>query len=131
MQGRSVVTHKVLVHCCDERCREDLSDILAAEIFTLSFVPNREDMLLGLLESDYDLVVYGMERVDPDDVKILKILKKMRPKVPVIVISSDPSSERGGKILQEGVVYYAVKPYNPEAIKSVIYSTLGEVTAKN
>ena len=124
LEGERDVTHKVLVVCRDKDCQDSLSKMMSDEVFDIHFLLGKEDMLLEIMERDYDLIVYGLEADDYSDLKIIKILKKVRPKVPVIVISSESSSELGAKILQEGVVYFAVKPYNPEAVKSVIYNTL-------
>ena len=116
--------HRVLVVCIDKDCRDCLQNMLYKGAFEVYFLNDKEDMLLELMERDYELLVYGLQPDDYNSLKILKILKKIRPKVPLIVISNESSSELGAKILQEGVVYFAVKPYNPEAIKSVIFNTM-------
>jgi DNA-binding NtrC family response regulator len=84
------------------------------------------DLLLEVLENDYNLIIFDLEISKLNGLKTVKILRKIRPKVSLVVISGDPSKELGGKILQEGVAYYAIKPINPEAISGTIFKALKE-----
>jgi DNA-binding response OmpR family regulator len=121
------VKSKVLVACRDELCLERLKELLSFEQLTFITIDEDTDLLLEILDRDYALIIYGLEKSDPQGLKMIRILRKMRPKVPLIVISDDPCEELGGKVLHEGVIHYAVRPFNPAAIKNAITTAIGTV----
>ncbi|MFQ5771343.1 MAG: response regulator [bacterium] len=116
---------KILIACCDE-CRNNLLKLLTCRNLTINSIWEDADLLLEVLERDYGVIIYDLEISKLDGLKMVKILRKIRPKVSLVIISNDPSKELGGKILQEGVAYYAVKPMNPEAIIETVFNSLIE-----
>ncbi len=84
------------------------------------------DLLMEVLERDYDVVFYDLEisNLNGDAFKMIKILRRIRPKLSLIVISNDSSKEVGGKILQEGITYYALKPINLHAMTEALSMVL-------
>lgn len=92
-----------------------------AELVILS---NHIDLLLFLLEHDCLAAIYGLESPSEVGLKVVQILRRIRPKLPLIVISDEATREVGGKILQEGVNYYALKPISPEQFHQVMTTVL-------
>jgi two-component system chemotaxis response regulator CheY len=45
--------------------------------------------------------------------------------VPVVVISTEGSTERMADIKEKGVRAYIRKPFNPEQVRDVVYDVLG------
>lgn len=119
---RSKVEPKTLISCREEICRDQVVEIILGLGLKFQARTRDDDFLLELLERDYDLIIYDLEGTTLDGLKMVKILRKIRPKIPVIVISNDPCKELGGKILHEGVVYYAVKPLSSESIRGALHS---------
>ncbi|MFQ5770456.1 MAG: response regulator [bacterium] len=115
---------KILIACRGDECRAKLLNLLTSPRLTLRAICEEADLLLEMLERDYHVIIYDLEISKLDGLKMVKILRKIRPKVALVVISRNPSKELGGKILQEGVAYYGVKPINPEAIKEAVLSAL-------
>lgn len=117
---------KIVIACVDDECRTHLLAALKPHGLSFHSVSEDADLLLEVLEKDFDIIIYDLEIANLDGVKMVKILRKIRPKVALVVISNDPSTELGGKILQEGVAYYAVKPINPEAVKGAVLSAVSK-----
>lgn len=82
------------------------------------------DLLYQLLQTDYEMVVVDLDLPCAGDAKMVGVVRRMRPKVPVVVLSSDASVELGGRILQEGVAYYSVKPAAKETLGNVLDAIL-------
>lgn len=122
--GEHEVEGKILIACRDDECRNQILNLLRSTDLTVHSVWEEADVLLEVLESDYDLIIYDLEISKLNGLKMVKILRKIRPKVSLVVISSDPCKELGGKILQEGVAHYEVKPINPEAINEAVLAAL-------
>ncbi len=121
---RDTVKGNILIACRDNECRIHLLRMLSKPTVTVDSVTEDEDVLLQMLEKDYDALIVDLDMLSFDGLKMVKILRRMRPKVPLVVISNDPSKELGGKILQEGVIYYAVKPVHLEAVKQAVLNCL-------
>jgi len=54
----------------------------------------------------------------------VKIIKRIKPKIPLIVISDDIESVEGGKIYEEGVFHLAQKPIDKNIIKEIISASI-------
>lgn len=115
---------KILVASRDEACQKSLHDIFDSRKQRIATVPDDADLLLALLDGDYIALIYDLEFSAIDSLKMVKILKKLRPKILLVVLSNDPSKELGGKVLQEGVAYYGIKPIHGQTISRVLLNVL-------
>ncbi|MFQ5705977.1 MAG: response regulator [bacterium] len=115
---------RVLLVCNDENCRKGLMHLFKGSGLSIHGVLGDADLLLEILDREYDLVIYDLESSNKDGLKLIKIMRRIRPKVPLLVISSDPSKKLGGKVLQEGVTYYSVKPIEPAGFKEAVLTIL-------
>ncbi|MFQ5677136.1 MAG: response regulator [bacterium] len=122
--GEVNVHGKILIACRDESCRKSLLNLFAGQDCSVTAVPDETDLLLEILERDYDVLIYDLENSALNGLKGVKIIKKIRPKLALVVISNNPSKELGGRILQEGVIYYDVKPIHAEAMKRAVSNRL-------
>lgn len=111
----------ILVACGDEACRKILEDLLKRQRLIFQTVSDDADLLLALLDNDYLALIYDLDFSVLDSLKMVKILRKLRPKISLMVISDDPSKELGGKVLQEGVAYYGIKPIYEPAFCNVLH----------
>lgn len=119
---------KVLVASCDKGCQKILGDLFKNQKLTVETVSDEADLLLAILDNDYDALIYDLEFSQLNSLKMVKILRKIRPKISLVVLSNDPSKELGGKILQEGVTYLGIKPIYPEAISKAVLGALSQTT---
>jgi len=87
-------------------------------------VERGSDALLSIAESNISLVILDISIQDPSCPKTVEILRKMRPRLPVVVLSGDPSVETGREILQHGVFYYFLKPLDFEELDQIVHVAL-------
>jgi len=118
------VKGKILLACNDDACRNKLLELFEGKSLTIQSVWNEPDLLLEILDTDYDAIIYDLELSDFDGVKMVRIIRRIRPKVALIVISTQSSTHFGGKVLQEGVAYFAVKPINHNAVYVALQKAL-------
>jgi DNA-binding NtrC family response regulator len=83
-------------------------------------VERGSDALLSIAERNISLVILDISIQDPSGPKTVEILRKMRPRLPVVVFSGDPSVETGREILQHGVFYYFLKPLDLEDLDQIV-----------
>jgi DNA-binding response OmpR family regulator len=118
------VEAKILVACQDEGCQKILGELSKSQKLTFSAVFDDAELLLAIIEHDYQALIYDLDFSVLDSLKMVRILRKLRPKISLIVISDDPSKELGGKVLQEGVAYYGIKPIYEQAFCNVLCNVL-------
>ena len=115
---------KILVASRDEDCHKNLHEMFKDRQITIHTVSDEADLLLALLDGDYNALIYDLEFSALDSLKMVKILRKLRPKISLVVLSNDSSKELGGKVLQEGIAYYGIKPIYSQTISRVLSNVL-------
>lgn len=120
---------RILIAFRNDDCRRNLIRLFASRGVLAQSVWTDADLLLEVLERDYDVIFYDLEmsRLNDHGFKIVKILRRIRPKVSLVVISDDLAVELRGKILREGVAFYALKPINSDAIEEALSEMLSMV----
>ena len=101
-------------------CSESSSDIGMVLVIKNDF----PSFVLELQENDYTVILCDCSESLQKCVQWTKIIKKMRPKVPLIVISNEIDKSTGGNFYQEGVFHLCEKPVNKEYLKEILSATL-------
>jgi DNA-binding NtrC family response regulator len=78
------------------------------------------EAILTVLEKDIQLIILDIELEGMSGVEIIPILKKSRPKIPIIVVSGDESVKTGSEVLQHGIFYYLFKPLNLTEVNDLL-----------
>jgi DNA-binding NtrC family response regulator len=81
-------------------------------------------LILELQENDYITVLCDCVDSFQKCIKWIKIIKKMRPKVPIIVISGGIDKSTGGILYQEGIFDLCEKPLSKDYLKEVLSAIL-------
>lgn len=82
------------------------------------------DALLAVVEQDVRLVILDLSIAEPSGSKTVEILRKIRPRLPLVVLSGDRSLEAGRQVLQHGVFYYLLKPFDLEELDQIVQIAL-------
>lgn len=107
MSGRKTV----LILTRDEDFSGTATKCLIAHGCAAKVLKENYEALLSVLEEEIDVIV-----LDADGEKLktvtttVKIIEKCRPKIPIVVATSDHSIASGAEILREGIFYYLMKP---------------------
>ena len=110
----------ILVATPEPLARQELLARFSGQGYQVIAVERGSDALLAVAEESVGLVILDISIQDPSGAKTVEILRKMRPRLPVIVLSGDHSVEAGRQILQHGVFYYFLKPFNPEELDQIV-----------
>lgn len=87
-------------------------------------INNEADFLLSILDNDFDVVFFDLELPDAHGLKTIKIVRRIRPKLPIIVLTQKSDPELGGQVMQEGVAYFGDKLINQDAIRTTLNKLL-------
>lgn len=112
---------KILIVDDEEIMRSSLTDWLKEEGYDALAV---EDGLKGLEEikkEDWDLALVDLKMPGIDGIEVLKRVNKIKPNLPVVIITAYATVDTAVTTMKEGAADYIVKPFNPEEISLVIH----------
>ena len=104
----------------DRNLRSHLIPIMEEKGFLTTVLNQGRDVVLTVLDREIDLLILDLDLDGMSGLEIIPIIRKTRPRIPIIVISGDNSLETGGKILHYGIFYYLLKPINVDEISEVL-----------
>jgi DNA-binding NtrC family response regulator len=111
---------KILVVDDDAIVIKSCRRILEAEGFEVSAVPNADNALEAIKNSDFDLLLIDVKMPKRDGMYLMREIKKNWPEIPTIVMSGYPTPETIAEVLRLGATLFIPKPFRPdELIKSV------------
>jgi DNA-binding NtrC family response regulator len=81
-------------------------------------------MLLELQENDYKVILCDCSDDYQKCSNWIKVIKRIRPKVPLILITQEIDKSTGGKLYQEGIFDLCEKPLDQDYLKEVLFAIL-------
>lgn len=91
--------------------------------FGLTIKRTITDFILELEDQVYQSVIIDCNLED-DLIKIVRIIKKIRPRLPIIFISKNDNKEELQKVYNEGVFYVYVLPLDRDILIEVLKSSI-------
>lgn len=103
--------------------RLQMQEICTELDFDLKVITNVIDFILEVEKKDYQtLFIDGSP--DEEYLKLVQILKKIRPRIPIVFISDNDHKENLQKIYNEGVFYLYTAPLNKDILIEVVKSSI-------
>ena len=90
----------------------------------LVFKKDFPSILLELQENDYKVILCDCSDNFQKCSNWIKVIKKIRPKVPLIVFTQEIDKSTGGKLYQEGIFDLCEKPLCKDYLKEVLSAIL-------
>jgi len=118
-------TKSIIFGVSDEGMKGQVFEALnGIATYSLTWVGDSGDLLTKILDKDIDLAIIDENLTGMAGSKLIKIIKKSRPRIPLILISSGNSKEEFARVLEQGVFYFLIKPINGEELKEAVASGL-------
>ncbi len=113
---------KILIADDHPIVRQGLKQILAEEpdMKVLGEASNGREVLGRIRKELYDVVLLDISMPGRDALEILKELKYLRPKLPVLILSTHSEDQFGPRVLKAGAAGYMTKESAPEVLVSGI-----------
>jgi DNA-binding NtrC family response regulator len=86
-----------------------------------------EDFLLNVQENDYKAIIFDLNMSNYEGVKTIRLIRRMRPKIPLITLVEKIDKKSGGQILSEGVFQLVMSPPSKENLRSTLMIALKKV----
>jgi two-component system invasion response regulator UvrY len=113
---------KVLIVDDHAIVRKGMEQILAEtdDIVAADEVCNGQEALERVRKNDYDMVLLDISMPGRDGLEVLKELKGLRPKLPVLILSMYPEEQYAVRSLRSGASGYLTKDSAPDELISAI-----------
>ncbi|MFQ5602053.1 MAG: response regulator [bacterium] len=115
-------TLNVLLATKDSTIEERIKKILRANQYSLFVVGSCKEALENILDYNYDAVIFDPELNELHSSDAVQLIKKIRPKLNLIVFSDDSSYETGVKIAETGVYFRLLKPIDDDITTQLLSS---------
>ena len=104
----------------DARVVNQMTDILMQHDFTVTVEKSIIKLISSMFEKEISLLILDLDSPQGVNFDSIDIIRKLRPRLPIIVILVDNSLETLKTVVQKGVFYTALKPVLVEEIEEVI-----------
>jgi DNA-binding NtrC family response regulator len=104
---------------------EVLSKRLKRRNFDVTTARSGAEAIRSLRDRDFDVAVVDLKMEDMDGIELLKILKRMLPRLHVIMLTGHGSERAARDGLALGAFDYLLKPVDLEALLERITTALG------
>ncbi len=111
--------HAILRRGLREILTRDLKGVVCGE------AENAQQVLAQVQDRNWDLVILDITMPGRSGVDVLKDLKRMRPKLPILVLSMHTEEQYGKRVLKAGAGGYLNKESAPEELIKAIRKLLG------
>jgi len=103
---------------------EVISKRLSKKGFDVTKAFSGPEALQAMRKADFDVVVLDLKMEEMDGMEIFKILGKMAPGLPVIMLTGHGSEASAGECVKSGVTEYLTKPCDFEEFVGKIRQVL-------
>jgi DNA-binding NtrC family response regulator len=114
----------ILIADDDKFFRDQLSNYFIAGGYDVNAVENGRDAVNALITGNFDALVLDVYMEGISGLQTIAIVKKIKPKLPIIIITGDNSLELERKIRSCGVYCYLVKPFEMGELGEIIHSAV-------
>ena len=125
----------ILVVDDESEMRSALCHALTRGGFSVENAANGTEALVKLKKDAFSMVITDLKMPEISGMEVLDAVKKISPKVPVIMITAFGSVHNAVEAMQEGAADYLVKPFSFETlentVKKVLKSTDGNAQGKS
>ena len=104
----------------DSEVINQLSNIILEEDYSIIIEKSQTKSILKVLEHHVDLLILDLAQPDSSKMDLVNIIRKTRPRLPIIVLSEDNSIDTLREFAKAGVFYCALKPIIKKEITEVI-----------
>jgi two-component system invasion response regulator UvrY len=126
-QREGHVVIRVLIADDHAILRRGLKEILMRELDSVTWgeAENGQQVLDQVQSHDWDLLILDITMPGRGGLDVLKTLKALRPRLPVLVLSMHPEDQYGKRVLKAGASGYMNKESAPEELMKAVRKLLG------
>jgi putative two-component system response regulator len=121
-----IMLTNILIVDDDSGVRDMLSSVLNDEGYSVEAVESAKKAVKACEKSTFDVALIDIKLPDMNGTELLNRLKKMQPKIVMIIITGHPSIESAMKAVNERADGYVLKPFEVTELLQMITRLLME-----
>ena len=82
------------------------------------------EFLLRLQENDLQLAIFECDQFSTENLGWLKLIRKMRPKIPLILVCHELERETEARMYEMGIFYVGIRPLHPVLLSEVFLAAI-------
>ena len=114
----------IILVCDDEEGIRESFKLILDDLYHLRFANNGLEAIDMLKDSAPDLMLLDIKMPKMHGMEILKQVKKLKPSLPVIIVTGYQSVEMAQEALKHGAADYIPKPFESKQILKAVSSVL-------
>ena len=123
-----MATRRVLIVDDEPEVRKTLTDVLRAmrypDVLQIEGVADGQQGLDAVVRQRPDLVLLDLHMPKVGGLSLLKQLREVEPRLPVIVITATQDNTMSTEALRGGAVAYLPKPFDPRHVEMLVATFL-------
>jgi len=118
--GMVTIVKSVVIASEDPVVINELSTLLIRHDYSIIIEKSTIKSIIKILEHTIDFLILDFEQTQNSNMDLINIIRKTRPRLPIVVLSEDTSLETIRLLATAGVFYCALKPIQITEIDNVI-----------
>jgi CheY-like chemotaxis protein len=119
---------RVLIVDDEAEVRKTLTEVLRAMRYPdgleIEGAPDGQEGLDAVMRARPDLVLLDLQMPRMSGLTVLRQIRQMEPRLPVIVITATADTQMAAEALREGAVAYLPKPFDPRHVQMLVTTFL-------
>ncbi|NIA31011.1 MAG: response regulator [Actinobacteria bacterium] len=114
------MSSSIVIASDDPEVANVIVNILGKKDYFMLITNSKLQALWKLLNQELRCLIYDFELESDSNITFINIIKSVRPRLPIIVLSPDNSPEMIKQLTEAGIFYYALKPLIKDEMEQLI-----------
>ncbi|NOY57869.1 MAG: response regulator [Calditrichaeota bacterium] len=125
------MSSSIVIASDDPEVANVIVNILGKKNYFMLITNSKLQALWKLLNQELRCLIYDFELESDSNITFINIIKSVRPRLPIIVLSPDNSPEMIKQLTEAGIFYYALKPLIKDEMEQLIDAIDGLVNNRS
>ena len=114
----------MILICDDEEGVRESFKVILSDDYSLRFTKNSPEAVESLKTTSPAAVLLDIKMPKKNGAEILRQIKKLRPSLPVIIVTGYQSVELAQQVIADGAADYIPKPFAPDRLLKALAAAL-------
>jgi len=114
------MSSSIVIASDDPEVTNVIVSILGKKDYFMLITNSKLQALWKVLNQDLRCLIFDFELESDSNIIFINIIKSIRPRLPIIVLSSDNSPEMIKQLTEAGIFYYVLKPIIKDEMEQLI-----------
>jgi DNA-binding response OmpR family regulator len=113
-----------LIVSSDNEMRDRFSRLFKKIYVSFVLESDKITALMRILEMDIRIIIFDMESFPTNGIDFIRLIKKIKPRTPIITVTEEMSDEKYKELLDAGAFYCIIKKRKKDEIRRMVEGVL-------